>query len=372
MSTTVLGQKTDTLTFYSKAFNSERSVYVTTPEFYKYQSKDVKLPVIYLLDGQHEWFVHPVMNSIRYLQYTHQVPQAIIVTIPLINRNKECGIKIPAEGDVPLYQFITDEVDSKIQLYQTSNYKILIGHSFSASFSLYCYLTNPTYFSAVLANTPLDNFRALIMAFEANEKIAKHSIFISVGGKAKHEDFYHRKAFDTLKKEFPVFFSSIHTFVAAHAGHNAVPILATPNLLTKLFSEFNQRYSGIAPVDHDYKITSRPHSITEEITKIESASRLGNHFYPPEIAEINGMASRYWNSDLNDYAAAVYEMGVKYYPDYYDFHLQLYELLLPADRERAKKHLNNAYELLHTVEGNQQTMHDIIEEINNEKMKNGW
>lgn len=372
ITTSVFGHKTDTLKFYSKAFNSERTVYVTTPEFYKYQSKEVKLPIIYLLDGQHEWFVNPVQNTIRYLQYTHQIPQTIVVTIPLVNRNKECGIKTLEENELPLYKFITDEVDEKIQQYNPNKYKILIGHSFSASFALYSYLKNPTYFSAVLANTPLDSFKELILAFEKNEKTDKRNIFISVGGNAKHEDFYHRKTFDVLKKKFPTFFSLINTFVAENAGHNAVPILATPNLLTKLFSEFNGRYSEIASVDNDYKIINKPKSIEDEIKKIENASKINDNFYPPEIADLNGLASRYWNSDLIDYVIAVYEMGAKHYPNYYDFHLQLYELLLPTDKERAKNHLNKASELLKTVETNHQTKNDIIEETNKEKIKNGW
>lgn len=368
----VFGQKTDTLKFHSKAFNSERTIYVTTPEFYKYQSKEVRLPVVYLLDGQHEWFVNPVQNTICYLQYTHQIPQAIVVTIPLENRNKECGIKTLDGEELPLYKFITNEVDEKIREYQPGKYKILIGHSFSASFSLYSYLNNPAYFSAVLAHTPLDSFRELILAFGAKEKTDKQKIFISVGGKAKHEDFYHRKTFDILKEEFPTFFNSIHTFVAEDAGHNAVPILATPNLLTKLFSEFNGRYSQIALVDNDYKIINKPKSVEDEISKIENASKIGDNFYPPEIADLNGLASQYWNSDLNGYAIAIYEMGVKYYPNYYEFHLQLYELLLPTYKDRAKKHLNRAEELLNTVETNLSDKQNILNEISNEKIKNGW
>lgn len=372
ITTAVFGQKTDTLKFHSKAFNSERTIYVTTPEFYKYQSKEVKLPVIYLLDGQHEWFVNPVQNTIRYLQYTHQIPQAIVVTIPLVNRVQECGIKTLDGEELPLYTFITNEIDENILEYQPGKDRILIGHSFSASFSLYAYLKNPTYFSAVVANTPLDSFRELIVALGASEQTNKRKIFISVGGKAVHEDFYHRKTFDELKVEFPTFFNSIHTFVAEDAGHTAVPILATPNMLTKLFSEFNARYSHIALVDDDYKIINNPKSVEDEIRKLEKASKIGDNFYPPEIADVNGLASRYWNSDLNDYAIAIYEMGMNYYPDYYEFHLQLYELLLPTAEDRAKKHLNRAEELLNTVETNLSDKENILNEISNEKIKNGW
>lgn len=373
ISYSLFSQKTDTLSFYSKAFGTERTIYITTPEFYKYQSEEVSLPVIYILDGQHEWFVNPILSTVRYLQYTHQIPQAIIVTVPLLNRNKECGIKnINDKENLPLHQFITQEVEEKIQPYQPNNYKIIIGHSFSASFALYSYLKKPDYYSGVIANTPLDSFRELILAFEKNNEIDNGKIFISVGGKESHEDFYHRKAFDTLKQEFPLFFDSIHTFVAENSVHNAVPIVATPYLLTKLFSEFNGRYVKIAAVDNNYKLINQPKSVSDELNKIENASKIANYFYPPEIAELNGLASRYWNSDMNDYAIAIYEIAIKYYPDYYDFHLQLYELLLPIDKKRSKIHLNKAYELLNTVETDLTEKQNLLNEIKEEKRKNGW
>lgn len=368
----LFSQKTDTLNFYSKAFDTERTIYVTTPEFYKYRSEEVKLPVIYILDGQHQWFVNPLLSNIRYLQYTHQIPQAIVVTIPLLNRNKECGIKNINDKELPLHQFITQEIDEKIQSYYPNDFKIIIGHSFSASFALYSYLKKPVYYSGVIANTPLDSFRELIVALEKNKEIDNNKIFISVGGTASYEDFYHRKNFDTLKQEFPLFFNSINTFTAENSGHNAVPIVATPYLLTKLFSEFNGRYAEIATVNNNYKLIDKPKSVSDELNKIENASKIANYFYPPEIAELNGLASRYWNSDMNDFAIAIYEMAVKHYPNYYDFHLQLYELLLPTDEKRSKNHLNKAYNLLNTIETNLPEKQAFLNEIKEEKRKNGW
>jgi Putative esterase len=86
-------QEIDTVVIKSSYLKSERTVYIRKPEYYKYQSDKVKLPVIYLLDAQHEWFVQPALNTIKYLQYTHEIPQAIIVEIPLENRMEECAIK---------------------------------------------------------------------------------------------------------------------------------------------------------------------------------------------------------------------------------------------------------------------------------------
>lgn len=372
ISTSLFAQKTDTLNFYSKAFGMERSIYITTPQFYKYQSEKVKLPVIYILDGQHEWLVNPLLSTIEYLQYTHQIPGAIIVTIPFINRVKECGINSLTENELPLQKFITQEVDEKIQKYNPSQYKIIIGHSFSASFALYSHLKTPTYYSAVIANTPLDSFKELILAFEANGQIDKSKISISVGGIAENEDFYHRKAFDTLKFEFPQFFNSITTFIADKSGHTAVPIVANPYLLTKVFSEFNNRYSGIAKVNDEYKLINNPISVKEELTKIESASKIGNYFYPPEIPDLNGLASRYLNTNLNEYGIAIYELATEYYPNYYDFHLQLYKLLLPIDIESSKAHLNKADELLNTLENDFSGKQEELKGIAHERKKNSW
>jgi hypothetical protein len=289
-----------------------------------------------------------------------------------LDRYEECGIKTLIGDELPLHQFITQEADKKIQQYRPNNYKILIGHSFSASFALYSYLKNPTYYSAVIANSPLDRFRDLILAFEKDKQIDKSKLFVSIGGKSKNEDFGHRKEFDTLKQEFPAFFNSINTFIAENSGHTAVPIVANPYLLTKLFSEFNARYSEIAVVDYNYKLINKPGSVEDEITKIERASKIGKDFFPPEVAELNSLSSKYLASNLNDHGMAICEMAIRYFPDCYDFHLQLYELLLPTDKERSKAHLNKACELLNTIETNLPEKQELLEDIMEEKKKNGW
>ena len=372
ISTSLFAQKTDTLNFYSKAFEKERTIYITTPEFYKYQSNEVKLPVIYILDGQHEWLVNPLKSTIEYLQYTHHIPAAIIVTIPTINRFKEFGIIGLGENELPLHKFITHEVDEKIQKYNPSKYKIIIGHSFSASFALYSYLKSPNYYSAVIANTLSDSFKELILAFEADKQIDKSRISISVGGISESEDFYHRTPFDALKSEFPDFFNSITTFIADKSKHNAVPIVANPYLLTKVFSVFKDRFVEITKKNYEFKLKNKPISVNEELTKIESASKIGAYFYPPEIPELNEMASLYKNEGLNEYAIAIYELAKKYYPNHYYFHYQLYKLNSPINIESSKVHLNKAYELLNTFENDFLGKQEELNDIATEKKKNGW
>ncbi|WP_250432388.1 alpha/beta hydrolase-fold protein [Hanstruepera flava] len=361
------GQEIDTLSFYSKAFGEEKTVYIHKPEFYKYKSDSVKLPVIYLLDGQNKWFANPTISDIEYLRFTKEIPSALIVVIPLKNRIKECAI-VDLRTELSLDQFITKELDQELKAYNPSDLKVIIGHSFSASFSLYSFYNHPDYYTAVIANSPYDKMEMLVEGFEQSGAIDKSKISIAIGSKVK--DAAHRKKYDALKLKYPLFFDSIHTFEANYSAHNSVPIAAVPTLLTKVFKDYRDRYFKIAEVDMEYKLIKEPGSISEELHKIAIASKIKNYDYPPEISDINGIASRYWNNDLEDYAANVYELGVKYYPTYYDFYLSLYELT--KDNVTSKEYLEKAEFLLQTKESNWEGKRELIEDIKAEKIKNGW
>ncbi|WP_425075961.1 alpha/beta hydrolase-fold protein [Psychroserpens sp. S379A] len=369
ISSILYGQEIDTLSFYSKAFEEKRIIYVHKPEFYKYKSDAVKLPVIYLLDGQHKWFAKPVISDIKYLRFTKEIPSAIIVVIPLKDRIKECAIT-DLKTELPLDKFLTEELDEEIKSYNPSDYKIIIGHSFSASFSLFSFYNHPDYYSSVIANSPYDQMEMLVAGFEQSKEIDKSKISISIG--SINKDVEHRKKYDKLKMQFPSFFNSINVFEANYSAHNSVPIIAVPTLLTRVFENYRSRYFEIAEVDLKYKLIKKPGSITDELNKIEMASKIQKYNYPPEISDINGIASRYWNNDLEGYAAKVYKLGVKYYPNYYEFYLSLYELALNKDEKLSREYLDKAEILLKTVENNWEGKSEIIEEIKAEKIKNGW
>lgn len=343
-SSAAFGQKTDTITFFSPAFNQERDIYIQTPEFYKYKSDSVKLPVLYILDGQNEWFVNPTLSSIRYLQYTHEIPQVIVVIIPLKDRNSECGIVSLSQPEAPLHKFITREVSEILKPYNPGNYKVLIGHSFSASFSMYSYLHSPEFYSAIIANSPLNQLENLIKAFQQDKLIDKSRIYISYGSVDK--DPYHRKAYEELKPKYPDFFSQVHTFMANFSGHTGMPITSVPELLSEAFNPYTGRYNEIAKVNELYKLVSPPRPIAEELDQIKKCSTLGGQPYPPEPPDINGIASRYIVSGYTDYGIKIYEMGLKYYPNYYDFYYELSKLYLASDRQKAKLNIDRALELL--------------------------
>lgn len=371
ISSIIYGQETDTLSFYSNVFGEKRTVYVHKPEFYKYTSDSVKLPVIYVLDGQHEWFVKPVLSDIQYLQYTHEIPNAIIVIIPHVDRNEECEIE-DINSAIPLDIFLTKELEKELIHYRPNDFRVLIGHSFSASFSLYSFYNHPNFYSSVIANTPADQMEALIKGFQANVEIDKTKISISIGGQSESKDYYHRRKYDQLKEKYPKFFNSINKFEANNSAHNAVPIASVPHFLTKIFEKFSFRYSSIAKVNDEYKVENVPDSPEMEMNKILIKSKLGQHFYPPELAEINGIASRYWNSDFKEICTEIYKLGITLYPYYFEFYLSLYELTLSKNKLKAKQYLEKAESLLITIESDWEGKGEIMEDIKSEKKKNGW
>ena len=108
------------------------------------------------------------------------------------------------------------------------------------------------------------------------------------------------------------------------------------------------------------------------MTKKKSVSNIGNYFYPPEIADINGIASRFLYSEYDDFALEIYKLGIEYYPNYYEFYLSLYELTLDKDKEKSKEYLEKAELLLKTIENEWEDKSEIIDEIKAEKIKNGW
>jgi hypothetical protein len=131
----------------------------------------------------------------------------------------------------------------------------------------------------------------LIEGLEQSKVIDKSKISISIG--SIDNDVAHRKKYDKLKIKYPSFFNSIITFEANYSAHNSVQIEAIPTLLTRVFEDYRSRYFEIAKVDMEYK----PGLLFEELNKIDIASKIGNCDYPPEISDINGIASRYWCFD---------------------------------------------------------------------------
>lgn len=359
----LFAQERDTLVFESEIFGTERTLIIQKPEFYKYADEDVELPVIIVLDAQHEWFIEPTLNTIRYLQYTHEIPNALVVAIPLTDRVQECAILDLSDETLPLHRFITEEVLQHLRPYSTNPQRILIGHSFSASFALYSSLKAPDFYAAVIAHSPLDKLESVIKALSEQDQ-QEAQICISMGGPQRVKDQYHRNAYEGVRLKYPDFFKDVLTYESPTASHTAIPISANPILLSQLFNDFSLRLASTARVDLNYQLVDTPASVAEEMAKVNAIFSQSSFQVPLEVAEINGLASRYWNSGYLDHTQAVYEKGVELYPTYFEFHWMLG--LLAQEKEeyaRAKSHLEKAKDLLLKMESGSPEQEEYLEEI---------
>ncbi len=365
LSGSLLAQHTDTLRFHSEAFGGERTIIVRTPTFHRYAAPEVRMPVIVLLDGQHEWFIEPALSDIHYLQYTHIVPQAIVVTIPLVDRIRECSPDSLDQTGMPLLRMLTEELPALLAPYHPSDYAVLVGHSFSASFALYALLQAPDAFDAIIALSPADLVAQSLPRVEALvEGNAHKRVYVAVGGAERMMDGGHNAILTPvvnglhakgngeglLYREYP------------SAGHTSVPIIAFPELLATLFKPFVLR-DTLAPVDNEYILLSPPPAPAELLRQVDASLGFLGGSLPWEVAEINGLASRLENSQYNDEAIAVYRRATQLYPKLFDFHASLGALLLETDRAAGLAALRKSLELLESEEAQMPERAQVAAEI---------
>lgn len=345
-------QSIDSIRFHSSAFGMERTVVVRTPEFHRYASAEVRLPVIILLDGQHDWFVDPLVNDIRFLEFTHEVPQCIVVTVPLKDRVNELGQDSIDQPTMPLLELLTKELPPLLAHYHPSDLTILVGHSFGASFSLFALLKAPDAFDAIIALSPLHQMPLLapLVATEL-EKSTNKRVYVALGGAERLKDGGH---FDRVA---PVMHGLDRTRIGDQlvyreypsAGHTSLPIIAFPDLLATLFTPYSIRDS-LCPVNDEYELITAPPSPAELMRDVEASHEFLGSTIPWDVAEINGSASRLLNSGYNEHALAVYQRGIQLYPKLYEFHWSVGELLLESDRQAGLVALNEALSLLEREE----------------------
>ena len=358
-------QHTDTLRFRSQAMDADRVVLVHLPEFHRYASEEVRMPVIVVLDGQHEWFAGPVVNDIRYLTFTKELPQCITVVVPHADRIREC--RIP-EGDGPdpaLLRMLVEELPGLLEPYHPGGVQLLIGHSFTASFALYAFATHPERFPVVLAHTPGNGSDGhLGRVRQRLQEDPDRAVYLSVGGSERLKDKWHH-GWHTESLEREGLPGDLPNFVfreVPYASHNAVPIRATPEFLSHCFKQFSLRDSLVA-VNMYYKLEEPPPAADELLRQVEEGLAWRGTTIPWELAEINGMASRLMTGDHPDQLLAVYQRGTQLYPDYWEFHAAVGELLLESEPEAAERSLNKALELLDLLESGRPEFLELKKEV---------
>lgn len=342
-------QRSDTLRFHSTAFGTERSVVVHLPEFHRYASAEVRMPVIILLDGQHEWVVDPLLTDIRYLQYAHMVPQAITVTVAHDDRVAESAPDSITQFSMPLLEMLTKELPVLLKPYNPGDINVLVGHSFTASFALYAYLTAPGAFDGVIALSPLHLAEASVpRVADRLEKELNERVLVAVGGAHKLLDGGHHEGLSKataaarlertkgrmLYREYP------------SAGHTSLPTIAFADLLATLFTDYTVRDTLVPVGRDDYKVLSPPPPPEVLLQQLEATHGFLGSTLPWGLDEANGLLSRLGSSDYSDHVILLLRKAIALYPNYYYFHAWLGDELMERDPVAAKQHVRDALRIM--------------------------
>jgi hypothetical protein len=139
-------------------------IYIRLPEEY---SQKKKYPVLYVLDGQ--WDFKLLDSIYGGLHYDGFVPEMIIVGITYSGTQPDyealramdytpvSDFSIPGSGDAPKFlAFLKEELFPLIETnYQVdSSHRVLMGHSFGGTFTLYALFSEPELFSGYVAGSP--------------------------------------------------------------------------------------------------------------------------------------------------------------------------------------------------------------------------
>jgi len=267
------------------------------------------------------------------------------------------------EGGLALHRFITEELNAALEKYGVGEFRVIIGHSFAASFVLYSYIHAPDHYQAVFAHSPYHDVEGLITQIEERE-LPLDRIYYSVGGAEQNKDKYHRAAYEKVKAIHPTVFDEMHTWEGNSFAHNSLPIAANPLFLSGLFEDYSSRFVKVAEVDMNYQLIAEPLSVEEEMALIDRIERRNGHYLPLEIPDVNGIASRYMVGEHYDHAIALYEKGAALYPTYFEFHWYLGQLYAEVgELDKALDYLRSTVDLLERFESDMEEQQEYLEEI---------
>lgn len=143
------------VTIHSEVMNEDRVIRLAIPEDY---NTEHKYPVVFVLDARANAFIEGIATSCEWAGNQ----KFIVVGIDNVNRSRDMfpvyvgGRHTDSGGARKFLSFITGElmpyVDSN---YSTSRFRVLMGFSNSAVFTLYAMLEEPDSFEAFVASSPM-------------------------------------------------------------------------------------------------------------------------------------------------------------------------------------------------------------------------
>ncbi|MEN8120739.1 MAG: alpha/beta hydrolase-fold protein [Bacteroidota bacterium] len=327
------------LSIKSTFLKEDRVVSIFLPA--NYETSSQKYPVIYLLDGRTH-FQHAT-SAVNFLSQRGITPQMIVVAVHNIDRTKDFSPvhdkRMPTSGGAEKFlSFVSDELTKKIDKnYRTSDFKILMGHSFGGTFAVYSLLTKPEVFNAYIAISPYIHYVDNYLVKEAKKSLkSKYDnqkyFYMTVGDEPTY--FSALAEFYSLVKEKSNNAINLEYVKMSAENHGSIPYLSLFNGLRFIFSDWQlpreMLAQGLSAIDDHYKNISAKYGF--DVTTPENV--------------INMLGYRYLQNKNFESAIKIFAENVKRYPksaNVYDSLGEAYEN--NKQLKLAEKNYQKAYDL---------------------------
>ena len=304
----------------SKILNEEQKISVYLPEEYKKDSNH-RYPVLYALDGK--YYKKTVSAVIAHFYSEWLIPETIVVTIDNENRIRDYTPSPHPTADVPsgkadaFLEYMEKElipfVDSN---YQTSEFRILEGHSLGGLFSLYTVQARPELFTAHYAFSPSlhwgDNKTVdKIIAYLSSLKSLEQFIYMNLGDEIVESEYEPGNTMASSFLKLQTFFkeNSVSGLRVKSEVFATLPHVATN--MTGLVNATNELYRyWVLPFD---AMEGGPEAISEHYKKLSSDLYQD---VKPRMGPIN-FAADYVTNGINapERGMKLLEYNAELYPD---------------------------------------------------------
>lgn len=237
------------LKFNSQILSEHRTVNIHIPKSYKTSEKSY--PVIYCLDGEYTKYV--VNGTVDYYSFWDKIPESIVVSVDQnymdtseqrykrwidCSYNSDSGL--PKSKGIAFKDFISKElVPFMDSSYRTTNFRTLIGHSFTANYINYFLLDTQPVFTGYVAISPYYASNSLDSVKTVIENLKTPILYYVACG--ENDLSGHIKSVSEFDKQFSEVVNKNFTYKMFstednQATHSTIFPLALPDAIEHIFS----------------------------------------------------------------------------------------------------------------------------------------
>lgn len=312
---------------HSKVLGEDRPLLISLPASYA-ASPSARYPVLYVLDGESH-FLH-VTGTVEFLAKRGRIPEMIVVAVPN-TRDRDRDLTPPpsktervddgrllievaptAGGADTFLRFFNEELIPTVDArYRTRPYRVLMGHSFGALFTVHALVHKPESFQAYLAISPSFQWNSGALARSVPEAVSRlaapgRSLYMTVGAERDGDLARTRALAKVLRKRKPKMLMWRYDEVSADElrgdDHGTIPHRGAYEGLKFIFSDWSppealQLSGDLARLEAHYAGLSQrmgyPIPLPESLLNRVGYMQLGKKRIPQAIAAFERAVALY-------------------------------------------------------------------------------